>query len=288
MRSATVCISLSPRPESVTTSRPPAGRKCMDRKRLLRNPLLWIAAVLLLYFVFTVLFDDSRGYTQVPTSQALTQVAENNVSNATIEDKEQRLRLTLTDGTTFEGSNRLITQFPASSTDEIFTVLDQAQNKPTVETKVSQESILMQILIYLVPLGLLLMQPLRYRRLPPGIERQQIKWAGFGFAAGSAVAPPRPGAACAPPLRAGPASGAGAVSALRAIHPVRRTRTHVPLRETMFTPISFRRSARIVAFGRPALRSRAPLGAFTRFGNESRPGPSRGRRRTTTPTCVTT
>ena len=36
----------------------------------------------------------------------------------------------------------------------------------------------------LIPLGLLLMLPLRYRRLPPGIERQQIKWAAFGFAAG--------------------------------------------------------------------------------------------------------
>lgn len=36
----------------------------------------------------------------------------------------------------------------------------------------------------LVPLALLLLQPLRYRRLPAGIERQQIKWAGFGFAAG--------------------------------------------------------------------------------------------------------
>ncbi len=129
----------------------------MDRKRLLRNPLLWIAAVLLLYFVFTVLFDDARGYHPVKTSQALQQVREGNVKEATIEDKEQRLRLTLKDGTNFEGSNRLITQFPASSTDEIFTVLDQAQNKPTVETKVSQESILMQILIYLVPLGLLLL-----------------------------------------------------------------------------------------------------------------------------------
>ncbi|GLY55300.1 ATP-dependent zinc metalloprotease FtsH [Lentzea sp. NBRC 102530] len=129
----------------------------MDRKRLLRNPLLWIAAVLLLYFVFTVLFDDSRGYHPVKTSQALQQVRDGKVKEATIEDKEQRLRLTLTDGTTFEGSNRLITQFPASSTDEIFNVLDQAGNKPTVETKVSQESILMQILIYLVPLGLLLL-----------------------------------------------------------------------------------------------------------------------------------
>ncbi len=129
----------------------------MDRKRLLRNPLLWIAAVLLLYFVFTVLFDDSRGYHPVKTSQALQQVRDGKVKEATIEDKEQRLRLTLNDGTTFEGSNRLITQFPASSTDEVFTILDQAGNKPTVETKVSQESILMQILIYLVPLGLLLL-----------------------------------------------------------------------------------------------------------------------------------
>ncbi|HEX7305603.1 ATP-dependent zinc metalloprotease FtsH [Lentzea sp.] len=129
----------------------------MDRKRLLRNPLLWIAAVLLLYFVFTVLFDDSRGYHQVKTSQALAQVREGNVKEATIEDKEQRLRLTLKDGASFEGSNRLITQYPASATDEIFNVLDQAGNKPTVETKVSQESILMQILIYLVPLGLLLL-----------------------------------------------------------------------------------------------------------------------------------
>lgn len=36
----------------------------------------------------------------------------------------------------------------------------------------------------LIPLALLLMQAFRYRRLPAGIERQQIKWAGFGFAAG--------------------------------------------------------------------------------------------------------
>lgn len=39
----------------------------------------------------------------------------------------------------------------------------------------------------LIPLGLLLIQPLRYRRLPAGIERQQIKWAGFGFALGLAL-----------------------------------------------------------------------------------------------------
>jgi hypothetical protein len=46
------------------------------------------------------------------------------------------------------------------------------------------DSNLQVVLGMLIPLGLLLMQPLRYRRLQPGIERQQIKWAAFGFAAG--------------------------------------------------------------------------------------------------------
>ena len=46
----------------------------MDRKRLLRNPLLWIVAVLLLFYAFNVLFDDNRGYTPIKTSQALQQI----------------------------------------------------------------------------------------------------------------------------------------------------------------------------------------------------------------------
>ena len=37
----------------------------MDRKRLLRNPLIWILAAVLVFFTFSVLFDDTRGFTQV-------------------------------------------------------------------------------------------------------------------------------------------------------------------------------------------------------------------------------
>jgi len=51
--------------------------------------------VVLLYLVFSQFFDDTRGYTQVSTSQALTQISDGNVSNAVIEDKEQQLRLDL-------------------------------------------------------------------------------------------------------------------------------------------------------------------------------------------------
>jgi cell division protease FtsH len=129
----------------------------MDRKRLLRNPLLWIVAVLLLYYAFTVLFDDTRGYSPVKTSQALQVVREGKVKEATLEDKEQRIKLTLNDGQSFEGHNRLITQYPSSATDDVFKTLDTAPNKPTFETKVSQDSFLTQMLLYLVPLGLLLL-----------------------------------------------------------------------------------------------------------------------------------
>ncbi|NUT51569.1 MAG: AAA family ATPase, partial [Saccharothrix sp.] len=129
----------------------------MDRKRLLRNPLLWIVAVLLLFYAFNVLFDDNRGYAPIKTSQALEKIRDGQVKEATIEDKEQLLKLTLNDGVTVEGSNRVRAQFPASSTDEIFTILDQAGNKPAVETKVTQDSFLTQMLLYLVPLGLLLL-----------------------------------------------------------------------------------------------------------------------------------
>ena len=63
----------------------------MDRKRLLRNPLLWIVAVLLLYFAFSTIFNSDRGYTQVPTSQAIAQISAGNVKEANLEDKEQQL-----------------------------------------------------------------------------------------------------------------------------------------------------------------------------------------------------
>ncbi|MHA6796910.1 ATP-dependent zinc metalloprotease FtsH [Pseudonocardia bannensis] len=127
----------------------------MDRKRLLRNPLIWILAAILIYATFSVLFDDTRGYTQVPTSTALTQIADGNVKDALVEDKEQRLRLTLNNP--IEGSTQIITQYPAQAAGQIFTSLQEAGSKPTFNTAVRQDSFLVTMLIYLIPLGLVLL-----------------------------------------------------------------------------------------------------------------------------------
>src|SRR5437870_5229937 len=92
----------------------------MDRKRLLRNPLLWIISAFLLIYAFSVLFDTTRGYHEVTTSQALAQIDQGKVNEATIEDKEQRIRLTLNaPDPAFGNSTNLIAQYPAGATDTV-------------------------------------------------------------------------------------------------------------------------------------------------------------------------
>ncbi|HEY0640207.1 MAG TPA: ATP-dependent zinc metalloprotease FtsH, partial [Pseudonocardiaceae bacterium] len=131
----------------------------MDRKRLLRNPLLWILAAVLLWFSFSYLLDDTRGFKQIPTSQALEQLDKGAVKEAVLQDKEQRLKLFLNDGTTVDGASKLYTEFPAQSADEVVTALDEAKTDGKItdrwDTSVTQSSVLFQILIYMVPLVLL-------------------------------------------------------------------------------------------------------------------------------------
>ncbi len=129
----------------------------MDRKKLLRNPLLWVVAGLLLYFAFGFLLDDTRGYTKITTSQALEQLTTRNVKQATLEDKEQRLRLTLVQPVQGIEGTQVLTQYPAQSTDEIAEALRESQVADGWDTKVTQQSLLFQVLIYLIPLGLLLL-----------------------------------------------------------------------------------------------------------------------------------
>ena len=75
-----------------------------------------------------MLFDDTRGYTQVDTSVAIAQIQNGNVKNALIEDREQRLRLTLTNEV--EGSTQIITQYPADTSSTVFNPLERGTTSP--------------------------------------------------------------------------------------------------------------------------------------------------------------
>jgi cell division protease FtsH len=88
----------------------------------------------------------------------LTQLQNGNVKQATLQDKEQRLLLTLNSPT--DGSTKIQTQYPSLATPQIFTALRDAQPKMDAQgwsTQVTQESFLTSMLIYLVPLGLLVL-----------------------------------------------------------------------------------------------------------------------------------
>ncbi|OXM72181.1 ATP-dependent zinc metalloprotease FtsH [Amycolatopsis thermalba] len=130
----------------------------MDRKRLLRNPLLWIVAVVLIFLAVNTLFDSDRGYTQVPTSQAIAQINGNNVKEANLEDKEQQLKLSLTNKIDVDGQqvDQIITSFPSQGARPIYDLLIDKQNVK-FNTTVTQQGFFTQILYYIIPLGLLLL-----------------------------------------------------------------------------------------------------------------------------------
>ena len=137
----------------------------MDRKRLLRNPLVWIVVFFLVYLGVSSLLSDTRGYTEAPTSLALQQVETRNAGEITIEDKEQRLRLTLVnpiqvpgvDGAAPTTTNEIYAQYPAAATDQVFALVRENPAPAGFDTKVTQDSVLTQMLIYLIPLGLVLL-----------------------------------------------------------------------------------------------------------------------------------
>ncbi|WP_020664249.1 ATP-dependent zinc metalloprotease FtsH [Amycolatopsis benzoatilytica] len=133
----------------------------MNRKSVLRNPLLWIVAGLLALFAYNTIFDSNRGYTQAPISTAMNQVAQNHVKEASLEDKEQQLKLQLTSKIDVDGvqTDQIIAQFPANASQEIYDKLiaAKADGQPVkFTTKVTQQSLLTQILIFAIPLALVL------------------------------------------------------------------------------------------------------------------------------------
>lgn len=126
----------------------------MDLKRLLRNPLVWILAFVLVYYAVSALFSGTRDYTQVSTSVALAQISDNNVTSAQIDNTEQQLQLDLK--TPVNGDTKIIAYYPGGNVvDEIYDSL--SAKKVNFDTKVTQTSFWSEILIYLIPLGLLVL-----------------------------------------------------------------------------------------------------------------------------------
>ena len=128
----------------------------MKNKRILQIGL-GAAVFLVVLFIFTTLTDDTRSYLRVDTSVAMEQLNGGNVEEAQIDDREQRVRLTLREPITVdetEDVGEVMAQYPARATDQVFSsVRDSGAESYT--TEVTQDSFLMSMLGFLLPMLIL-------------------------------------------------------------------------------------------------------------------------------------
>ncbi len=127
----------------------------MDRKKLARSPLLWVALIVALYLGYSYFADDTRNYKPEPTSVALAQLANNNVKVATIDDKEQRVRLTLK--APVDGQTQIYSLYPDAAANDVFKAVEAAKGADKFDTRVTSDSTLFSLLIYLIPIGLIIL-----------------------------------------------------------------------------------------------------------------------------------
>ncbi|MDQ1733590.1 MAG: cell division protease FtsH [Pseudonocardiales bacterium] len=124
----------------------------MDRKRIVRSPMLWIVVAVILVLVVPQLMSGGSSYKSVKTSEALSQITSGNVKSATIHDKEQSVDLDLK--SPFNGKTKISASYPADYSQTLTTELLKA-NGVSVATTISHESVLVTLLFNLLPILLI-------------------------------------------------------------------------------------------------------------------------------------
>ncbi|MFF0541780.1 ATP-dependent zinc metalloprotease FtsH [Nocardia thailandica] len=129
----------------------------MNRKTVFRT-LAIVSGILLVIWLFSFLSDDTRGWEDVDTSVALSQLADkDNVKNVQIDDKEQSLRIELKNGNdATKGSNKIIAQYPGSSATQAQIFDAVKASGASYDTVVKQESWFNQLLLFFLPFLVLL------------------------------------------------------------------------------------------------------------------------------------
>lgn len=128
----------------------------MNNKRILQGGSL-AAIVLVTFFLVSLFTDSNREFVPVDTSVAITQLSEHNVKSATIDDREQRLRLTLKEPITVkerEGVSQVLTQYPARTSADIFSAVREGELEE-FNTNVTKDSLLLSLASFLLPMLIL-------------------------------------------------------------------------------------------------------------------------------------
>ncbi len=129
----------------------------MNRKTVFRN-LAIVAGILLVIYLVSYFSNDTRGWKNVDTSVALTQLADkSNVHQVQIDDKEQQLRITLNKGNDATGNQtQIIAKYPGGSEVSAQILRDVQASGAPYNTTVKQDSWLTQVLLFVLPMVALL------------------------------------------------------------------------------------------------------------------------------------
>ncbi|WP_067898923.1 ATP-dependent zinc metalloprotease FtsH [Nocardia vaccinii] len=129
----------------------------MNRKTVFRN-LAIVAGILLVIYLVSYFSNDTRGWKNVDTSVALTQLADKaNVHQVQIDDKEQQLRITLNKGNDATGNQtQIIAKYPGGSEVSAQVLRDVQASGAPYNTTVKQDSWLTQVLLFVLPMVALL------------------------------------------------------------------------------------------------------------------------------------
>src|SRR3954466_91976 len=130
----------------------------MERKKIFRSVWFWVVLVVLVALTFSSFFRGNGGYQEVSTSTALAQFSDQNVTSATINDKEQTLDLKLKKAV--EGSDKVTASYPLGAANDIFQIVSgTGDNSQGVDfdTNVTQDSIFVSLLVSFLPFLILLL-----------------------------------------------------------------------------------------------------------------------------------
>jgi cell division protease FtsH len=127
----------------------------MDVKRLTRGPVIWIIAALAVVVLGVSLFSGDR-YAKIDTSQALALIADDKVQNAKVVDRDQRVELTLKEGTTVDGATRVMAYWVQPRGPEVLQLLEDNPPPDGVDDAVPNGSWWSTLLLSFLPLLIIL------------------------------------------------------------------------------------------------------------------------------------
>ncbi|HWG99347.1 MAG TPA: ATP-dependent zinc metalloprotease FtsH [Pilimelia sp.] len=133
----------------------------MERTRFFRKPVVWIILVVIGAISLGSLFTGEPNYHRVETSVALERLGKGGIAEAVVRDKEQTLQLDLKSREKFGDTttDKIEAQFPAEVADTIWQRVvaadDAGRIEGPVDTEVTEESILVSLLVNLLPIAIL-------------------------------------------------------------------------------------------------------------------------------------